>query len=188
MATRNGQSPWRGKSNDLNQPARVFPAIFSLSIISKSLASLAGSDNHCVLVFKGLSGSRYFTTEAGLPTAMALAGTSFNTIEPAPIIALSPIVTPLLIMALSPIQTLRPICTASVLPIGKLRSSKSCQSESVIQASWAIIQPSPIVTAVADIIRVPGQSRLHRPISIFPESLSFDQIVNLTFLSEVAMT
>ena len=43
-------------------------------------------------------------TLAGLPTATQLSGTSFVTIEPVPIIAFSPIVTPGKMLTRAPIQ------------------------------------------------------------------------------------
>jgi hypothetical protein len=51
------------------------------------------------------------TILAGFPAAIELGGTSFVTIELAATIELSPIVTPLLILAFDPTHTLRPIVT-----------------------------------------------------------------------------
>ena len=51
----------------------------------------------------------YFITFAGLPQAMAFSGTSLTTTEPAPIIALSPILISPIMTEFAPMFTLLPI-------------------------------------------------------------------------------
>ncbi len=50
----------------------------------------------CIFYFVNFLGSKYFITLAGLPTTTALSGTSFVTTAPAPTIAFSPMVTPVI--------------------------------------------------------------------------------------------
>ena len=89
----------------------------NLSSASKSFASLIGSLKKS---FRDMneSWSSFFTNFAGLPAYIELSGTSFVTTAPAPIILFLPIVTPLQIIALSPIQTLSSNITGLVLPTG----------------------------------------------------------------------
>ena len=54
-----------------------------------------------------------FITLQGLPTATTLDGMSLVTTDPAPMVTLSPIVTPGRMVTLPPIQTLFPIVTGS---------------------------------------------------------------------------
>ena len=54
-------------------------------------------------------------TRAGLPTASESEGISRETTLPAPIVTLSPIVTPGRMTAFPPIQTLSPIVTGAVV-------------------------------------------------------------------------
>ena len=55
----------------------------------------------------------FLITLQGLPTATTLDGMSLVTTEPAPMVTLSPIVTPGSMVTLPPIQTLFPIVTGS---------------------------------------------------------------------------
>ena len=63
-------------------------------------------NSYAIKIFDMLSilHSIILITRAGFPTATALSGISFVTIEPVPIIAFSPIVTPGKIFTLAPIQ------------------------------------------------------------------------------------
>ena len=99
---------------------------------------------------------------------MTLSGTSLVTTDPAPIILLFPIVTPLHIIALSPIQTLSLKITGLVLPTGSALSYIPCQSASEIYAPCAIMHASPIFIFSAAIILTPGVIRAYFPISILP--------------------
>ena len=65
------------------------------------------------LVGAGISSILVFTTFAGLPAAMQLAGTLLVTTEFAAIMELSPIVTPFMMLTLRPIQQFSPITTGA---------------------------------------------------------------------------
>ena len=79
-----------------------------------------------------------------------------------------PIVTPLQIIALSPIQTLSFIKTGLVVPTGFARSYIPCQSASDIYAPCAIMQASPISIFSAAMILTPGVIKEYLPIMISP--------------------
>ncbi len=61
-----------------------------------------------------------FMTLHGFPAARVFAGMSWVTTDPAPIVVLSPIVTPGKIIAPPPIHTLLPIVTGAVFDFQKL--------------------------------------------------------------------
>ena len=67
----------------------------------------------------------FLTTRAGLPTATLLEGISFTTTLPAPMVTLSPMVTPGRIVELPPIQQLSPMVTGSAHSRLVLRSTGS---------------------------------------------------------------
>jgi hypothetical protein len=94
----------------------AFPREY-LSKASKSFANFKGSARKSALVLKSFF-SKFLTSTAGLPAKTELGGTSFVTTAPAPIILFLPILTPLQMIALSPIQTLSSNTTGFVLPTG----------------------------------------------------------------------
>ena len=104
-----------------------------LSKASKSFASCKGFSKKLALVLKSTS-SRVLTSFAGLPANIEFGGTSFVTTAPAPIILFLPIVIPLQIIALSPIQTLSSKTTGFAFPTGSALSYIPCQSPSEIYA------------------------------------------------------
>ena len=67
----------------------------------------------------------YFFTRHGFPTATEHDGISLTTTEPAPIVTLSPMVTPGKMVTLPPIQTLLPMVTGSAHSRRVLRSEGS---------------------------------------------------------------
>lgn len=88
-----------------------------------------------------------FTTFAGLPTAMLSEGMSFTTTLPAPMVTLSPIVTPGRIVTLPPIQQLSPILTGRAHSFLVLRSMGLVEWQAVYMLTFGPIkQSSPMVT------------------------------------------
>ena len=69
----------------------------------------------------------FLITRQGLPTAIELAGISFVTTEPAPMVQLSPIVTPGNTVTLPPIYTLLPIVIGSAHSRRVFRSTGSVE-------------------------------------------------------------
>ena len=67
----------------------------------------------------------FFTTLQGLPAAMQFEGISLTTTEPAPMVTLSPMVTPGRMVTLPPIHTLSPMVTGSAHSLRLLRSTGS---------------------------------------------------------------
>ena len=105
------------------------------------------------------SESNSLTIFAGFPATTTFAGTSFITTVLALTIEFCPIVTPLLTIAPSPIQTLSSSTTSFDWPTGSARSYIPCQSESDMYALLANIQEFPILTFVAAETLTPGLNK-----------------------------